>query len=327
VPRLRPLPSLDASTHRPHALHAETCTWPEKNCYVDVWIELLHALGLDPHAMLGSALTADFVDDQWTFFKPPHAELRSLYGIDVQELTVWRPLIDHAEEHLAQGRLVSTEADAFWLPDTEATDYRRNRVKTTIVLADLDRANERLGYFHNAGYFELQGEDFRGLFRLGDAASAPPELPLFAEWIDIARRIERPSPELAQRSLALWHEHRHWRPAHNPLQRFADRFERDLPQLVAAGLPHYHAWAFASVRQLGLAFELAAAHLRWLHAHEASPEGATAAAEAFAEIGAGAKTLILKVARMVNTRRPGDVRALFETLAHAWDRAFAALAA
>ena len=67
----------------------------------------------------------DFEGDQWTFFKPPHAELTDLYGIDVQEFTVWRPLLEHALEHLEAGKLISTEADAFWLPDTSGTDYRR----------------------------------------------------------------------------------------------------------------------------------------------------------------------------------------------------------
>jgi len=38
----------------------------------------------------------DFEGDQWTFFKPPHEDLKALYGIDVQELYVWRPLLEHA---------------------------------------------------------------------------------------------------------------------------------------------------------------------------------------------------------------------------------------
>ncbi|HWH85062.1 MAG TPA: DUF1839 family protein, partial [Burkholderiaceae bacterium] len=75
-----------------HALHGEGSIWVEKNCYVDVWIELLHALRLEPHACLPFVFAIDFEGDQWTFFKPPQAELRTLYGIDVQELTVWRPL-------------------------------------------------------------------------------------------------------------------------------------------------------------------------------------------------------------------------------------------
>ncbi len=91
----------------PHPLHAEDRIWVEKNCYVDVWIELLHALGLEPLAMLPFIVAIDFEGDHWTFFKPRHDELRVLYGIDVQELNVWRPLIEHVREHVAAGKLVA----------------------------------------------------------------------------------------------------------------------------------------------------------------------------------------------------------------------------
>ena len=48
-----------------------------------------------------------------------------------------------------------------------------------------------------------------------------------------------------------------------PFRRFGSRFAEDIPKLQANGLLYYHAWAFASVRQAGAAFELAAANLRW----------------------------------------------------------------
>src|SRR6185503_9227290 len=131
----------------------------------------LHAHGLDPLAVLPSTLAIDFEDDQWTFYKPPHVDLWELYGIDVQEMTVWRPLLEHAVTHLSAGKLISTEADAFFLPDTKGTDYRSQHTKTTIVLHKLDVAGQRLGYFHNAAYYELSGDDFVGLFRVG----APPD--------------------------------------------------------------------------------------------------------------------------------------------------------
>ena len=116
--------SLDPAPYRPHALHGDGRAWVGKNCYVDIWIEVLHARGLDPTAMLAFTLAIDFEGDQWTFFKPVHDELRTLYGVDVQEMTVWRPLVEHIALHLGDGKLVSTEADAFYLPDTQGTDYR-----------------------------------------------------------------------------------------------------------------------------------------------------------------------------------------------------------
>ena len=146
-------------------------------------------------------VAVDFEGDQWTFFKPSLEELRELYGIDVQELTVWRPLIEHAVEHLRAGKLISCETNAFWLPDTAGTDYRTKHSKTTILLANLDVEARQLGYFHNAGYFELSDEDFTQLFRL-EAGPDPAFLPLFAELVHLDRLVRRPQAELAACSLA-----------------------------------------------------------------------------------------------------------------------------
>jgi len=132
--RLQAIPGLDAAAYARHTLHSGQRVWLEKNCYIDIWIELLHALRLEPQAMLGAAVALDFVGDQWTFLKPSHAALWSLYGVDVQEMTCWKPLLEHAQEQLHAGRLISTEADAWWLPDTAGTDYRRQHTKSTIII-------------------------------------------------------------------------------------------------------------------------------------------------------------------------------------------------
>ena len=310
------LPGVQAEAYRPHPLHGEPQAWVEKNCYVDVWIEVLHALGLEPVAAMAFTLAVDFEGDQWTFFKPPHAELRALYGIDVQELTVWRPLLEHAAEHLGAGKLLSTEADAYWLPDTAGTDYKRQHSKTTIVLNDLDLDDQRLGYFHNAAYHTLAGDDFRGLFRVG-VAHDPACLPLYAELIRCDRVLRRPQLELAALSAQLLRAHLAHRPATNPLRRFGVRLDHDLPQLQLRGLAHYHAWAFATIRQCGAAFELAAAHLRWQA--QCGGTDTQPAAESFEQIGQGCKALILKVARAVNTGRPLDAAPLLDAMADAWD--------
>ena len=97
---------LDAQAYQRHALHGSQSVWLEKNCYIDLWIELVHAKGMNPMAMLPFVMEMDFEGDQWTFFKPPHDELRSLYGIKVHELTVWKPLVEHALEHVGAGRLI-----------------------------------------------------------------------------------------------------------------------------------------------------------------------------------------------------------------------------
>lgn len=321
--RLTVLPGLDAAAHARSPLHAESQAWPEKNCYVDYWIELLHALGLEPLAAMAFTLAVDFEGDQWTFYKPPHPDLHALYGIDVQELNVWRPLLEHATEHLAAGKLLATEVDAWWLPDTAATDYRRQHSKTTIVLNELDTAAQQLGYFHNAGYYRLAGEDFRQIFSVGRPAD-PVALPLFAELIRIDRLARRPDAALRAIALAQLRQQFERRPASNPMPRFGERLASELPGLPARGLPHYHAWAFSTVRQLGSAFELAAAHLRWQA--QAGPAALAEAAPAFDRIAEGAKALILKLARAVHGGRAVDVAPLVAALARDWDEGMAAVA-
>lgn len=322
--RVEGLPALDAAaSYTRHALHGDGVVWLEKNCYVDLWIELLHALGHAPEAMLPFVIGADFEGDQWAFFKPSHDELRELYGVEVQELTVWRPLLDHALEHLAAGKLIATEADAWWLPDTEGTDYRHKRSKTTIVLADIDVAAQRLGYFHNAGYYTLQGEDFVQTFGLAPGPH-PAGLPLFAELIRLHPHEALDAAALRDASRQLWRKHLRRVPLGNPVLAFAERFANDLPMLQARGMDHYHAWAFGTVRQLGAACELAAANLRWL-GDGAGGADCPAAEAAFQRIAVDAKTLILKGARAVASGKTFDPVVQMALAVTGWQHALDAL--
>jgi len=305
------------------SLHSEARMWQEKNCYADIWISVLQASGLEPHACLGHVLPVDFDGDQWTFFKPSHDDLYELYGIEVQELTVWRPLLEHAAEHLAAGRLISTESDAWWLPDTAGTDYRRQHTKTTIVLNELDLGARRLGYFHNTGYHFLEGEDFERSFNLAEP-TPPGFMPLFAELVKLDRLRRRPAAELRALARARLRTHVERRPASNPFLRFRDRFVVELPRLQERGLDHYHVWAFANTRQAGAAFEVAAQHLRWL-AGEPQPAMAEAAA-AFEQIAASMKSFILKGARLVRSGKPAEDTELLEQAAAQWQAGMQALA-
>jgi hypothetical protein len=321
--RLRAIPGLESASYRRHALHGEERIWVEKNCYIDVWIELVHALGLNPLAMLAFAVAVDFEGDQWTFFKPPHDELRTLYGIDVQELNVWRPLVEHVTEYLAAGKLISTEADAFWLPDTAGTDYRRQHTKSTIILADIDVEQRSLGYFHNAGYFQLSGDDFVNTFRIG-FTDDPVFMPLFAESVRVDAVVRRTEADLREHSELLWRRHLQRVPRSNPVVRFMQRLEAELPSMQQRGLQFYHAWAFATVRQLGAAFELCAQNLSWMR-----DLGTAVPPESIADcmaISAACKTFVLKGARAVNTKRPLPVREILEPVALAWERGISALA-
>jgi hypothetical protein len=203
------------------------------------------------------------------------------------------------------------------LPDTSGTDYRHQHTKSTIVLNDLDVAARKLGYWHNAGYFTLEGEDFARTFRL-DTEPDPAFMPLFAEFIRIDRKVIRPAEELKAMAKLLLAKHLARTPVDSPIRRFAARFAKDLPDLQARGLANYHAWAFATVRQLGAAAELLARHLDWAG-------GSPVAIAAADQVSQGAKTFILKAARAVHSNKPFDPRATLEEWAVAWDSAIAAL--
>ena len=323
-PPVSVIPGLHPASFRPHPLHGPASVWPERNCYADLWVETLHALGCDPHAMLPVVLSLDFEGDQWTFFKPSHAALWTLYGVDVQELTVWRPMADHLLDHLGAGKLLCIEADAHWMPDTAGTDYRQAHRKTSIVVTEIDLAARRLHYFHNAGFFALEGEDFDRILNLGAPAA---DLPLFAELIRIDRVKHLPLATLRSLSLAELRCQMERRSATNPVARFGQRYAADLPWLRAQGLAHYHAWAFGTVRQLGAAFELAARYLDWLAPADPAAQAHWAeAAAAFDEVSTGCKALILKGARAVmSPHKPFDAEAACAPLADAWARGMAAL--
>ena len=268
--------------------------------------------------MMPFVFRVDFEGDQWTFFKPPHEDITTLYGMRVEELNCWRKLIVHAEHHLASGNLVFTEADAYFLPDTQATDYKRAHTKSTIVINDLDVEARRLGYFHNAGYYELSGDDFAKTFQL-DAAPDPAFMPFYAEFVSLDRVHRLEASELVRRSVTLLRGHLDRLPLRNPISRFAEQFAADVAWLKSEPIAIYHAYAFALIRQLGAAFELGAQYLGWLSSNGES--GLDQAITHCQAVSSGAKALILKTARSVNAKKDADFSPLLTEMASHWDEA------
>jgi hypothetical protein len=254
------------------------------------------------------------------FFKQPSHDLGQLYGVDVQELNIFRKLLDHVCMQLARGRLVLIEVDAFCLPDTAGVSYRSLHTKTTIGIESIDLEKKTLGYFHNAGYFVLGGEDFDALFA-GPTDAAP--LVPYTEFARIDRDKALAGAELTACARALLKRHIARMPKDDPIARFRERFESDVVWLTGEPQATFHVYAFATLRQLGACYELAASHLRWLG--ERDVQGLSAAAAAFDVLGSEAKTLQFKVARAVVLKKQVAFAPMFEAMQQAFSTAQSAL--
>ncbi len=313
--RVRGLTGHDPATYVPHPLHSPQRSYPESNCYSDVLIELLHASGHEPLAAFGHLVRLDFEGDQWTFFKPPPGDLELLYGVDIHEMQPYRPLPAQMAEQIAAGRMMIVELDAFYLPDTAATSYRREHVKTSVAIEAIAPEAQTLHYFHGPGLYACAGEDYRGLLRL-DGLAHPEILPPYAELVRFDAGPPVPADELPKVACALLSGHLSRRPVDNPFERFGTQLTAALPELLAGELEDYHAYAFATVRMAGSAFELAASHAEFALGAAAGP-----AAAALRECSDGCKALSFRLAR----RRAFEVEPRIEALAGAWARAMAAL--
>jgi hypothetical protein len=346
---------LDPARYQRHAIHAGQRDWAETNCYADVWIELLHAWGFEPIAALPFTFAIDFEGDQWTFFKFPHADLFQLFGLDVQELALWRPLTAHLEEQVALGRPVLVELDAFFLPDTEGTSYRREHVKSTVAVMEIDADRAHLGYFHNQGYYHLGGDDYIKVLRVSHELAAQARVPhelaaqarvphdlaaqareslacttssahagesdvaILPPYVEFVKR--RPgsalkADDLVKTSLRLLGRHLSRLPESNPFVRFKTRMQADLAWLMGQDLSTFHQYSFATLRQFGACFELAATYLRWLQQH--GRDRLERCISTFAELSSGAKAMQFQLARSMARKKPLDLSAV-DHMAERWN--------
>jgi hypothetical protein len=310
---------LDPATYARHGLHDAARTWPETNCYVDLLIEVLNQRGHDPRAALAFTVAQDYEGDQFTFFKFPAADLAQLYGVEIQELAIFDQLEDHARAQLARGRIPMIEVDSCYLPDTRGITYRQSHGKTTIGVNVLDSTNRRLDYFHNAGYFRLEGDDFDALMR----PARDNGLPLFPYTEFIKFGSAPPVPEQIEISRTLLARHLGRRPLRNPFTAWGDVIGDDLARLVGRPPEWFHTYAFSTLRQAGANFELLASYLAWLQ-EQGTPslERARLAAEA---IAGGTKLMQFQFARASARGKVPDVTDAIRQLATDYDIALDSL--
>lgn len=307
--------SESASHPARHPLHAPDRSWPQTNCYADLWIEVLAHLGCEPLAAFGFTVAQDWEGDHFTFFKPPLEDLEALYGLRVDELAIYDDVPGHAALQLARGRLVTIEVDSFFLPDTRGVSYRTEHGKTTIAVVGIDAGARTLDYFHGVGRYALSGEDWEGVF----LTDAPPERP-FLPYAEVVKPHAAPAaPDLraeAERRLA---RHLGRAPAHNPLRAFQAAAPAQVAALAERPFAHFHLYAFNTLRQVGANFELLASHLAWL--------GDEAGAGPALTIAQGAKAAQFQLARALAKRRFDALPATLDPAADAWDALLAHLRA
>ena len=299
--------------HQLHALHHTERPWPQTNCSVDLFIELVAAYGHDPVWMLAFTLTQDFEGDHFTFFKAPSDDLEALYGLSIHELAVWDDLQAHVLEQLQRNRVVLVEVDSHYLPDTQGVTYREGHSKTTLGIYAMDPTAKVLHYFHNEVRAQLAGEDYDGcLQRLPQQQHL---LLPYTEFVKVNAAQASPHPKALAWQLLQHHWHR--RPSTNPFTAYAQALPQHLAQLTERGQPYFHAYAFNTLRQFGANFGLMASLLeRW-------PDTPLAqAASCACQIADEAKVLQFKLARAVARGKPDALVDGAHALAAVYDQLF-----
>ncbi|SAK46905.1 hypothetical protein AWB79_01184 [Caballeronia hypogeia] len=314
-----------ADESRQHALHREERVWLETNCYVDLWIELLHHYGCDPHAALSFTVTQAFEGDQFTFPKFSLDDISRLYGLQAQELAIYDTLEAHVREQTKRGQIVVAEVDSFWLPDTRVTAYRQNHTKTTIAIDAIDTQAKRITYFHNAGYFALSGEDYNGVFRLlpdlaGDVQALFP-------YVEFVKRARDPleGEALVKRSVELLKLRLADRPVTNPVAQWRAEFPEHLRAMLERDPAYYHLYTFNVMRQLGSNFELLSKYLGWLNRNGVEVSGEIqSSAQA---IASEAMVMQFRLARARMRSRSDACEDCLESMQTSYDKVIEPLAA
>lgn len=301
-------PNVTVDTFRPHALHGPDRVWTETNCYIDLWIEILHALGLPPEAALGFAAAQDFEGDQFTFTKFPLEDLETLFGLKATELAIYEPVESHVLRQMARGRMCLVEVDPYFLPDTEGTSYRFEHGKTTIAANRLDPQARRVEYFHNASYAVAEGEDFDGVFPSFEGSGMWP-------YVEFTTLEPRRRSDAALRAIAwevyAWHFTR--RPKDNPIRAFQAAAPEQIERLN--GQQSFHAYAFHNLRLMGANFELLGSGLAWLDPDDPRAGQCRRIAET-------AKTAQFQLARTVLRKKLDGFARTLDPAADAWDALF-----
>ena len=221
--------------------------------------------GHEPLAMLGGTIRTDFEGDQWTFFKPAPQDLERLFGIDIHEMQLYRPLPEQIEEQLRAGPHRDRRARLV-VPARHPVDRLPARARQELGRDRGDRRRRR------ASALLPQRRPVRALAATTSAAACGSTT---ATTTDIAAAVHRRScastqvSALARRraegaSQVVLREHFAYRPGSNPFVRFGDSLA-DASAEPARGrsrrLPHLRLRDRADGR---IGVRSCASHVEWL---------------------------------------------------------------
>ena len=301
-----------------HALHAPTRAWPLTNCSLDLWITLLHSRSLAPEPLMGALLQINDEGDHFTFCKFDMAELERMHGLVLYELAVFDHLQTHAQVQTARGHTVLVELDGFHLPDTRSTSYQRTHSKTTVGIVDIAPERRWLRYLHNAGCYELSGDDYSALFAVDSPTQqAAGALFPYAEFVQ-ARHAPLSGAALRQAALESLRLHLALAPRLNPFTSYLQRFDADMQALIERGDAFFHLYAFNHFRQFGAVFAFLGSYAEWLGAPADSP-----LVHSCNQIAEQAKLLQLRVARVVARKRPDNSKEIVAGFVGHWETVIA----
>jgi len=303
---------LAVQSYQPHGLHTDSdYPWPEHNCYVDLFIELLHSLRCDPIACFYVALCADFQGDQWTFVKPDVWALWKLYGVRVFEVNVWHMVESHVIYQLRDHSVPLLEVDAFYLPDVAGISYQLDHTKTAIGIVGIDVAAQELWYFHNRGLHCASGADYRGLLGIDPR----PQLVPYFESASVGAACVRSYADLRHDSLELLRESLTATSVRDPFGCFERHLADSLPAMAQGDLG-FHRYSFATFRQLGAACSLGVQYLSWCGLPNMGR-----AIEGLALVSSLSQAFILRLARAATRGREVDWQEPLACMRTAWQTA------
>ncbi|HYW51453.1 MAG TPA: DUF1839 family protein [Gemmatimonadaceae bacterium] len=303
----------------PYAWHDGERLWSTTNRQLDLWIELLHTLELEPEAVLFPALCVDFEGDHWTHAQVSPTDLWTCYGIAVDEIPVWRTVLAHVVEQLDRGHAVLLDADEFHLPDMAGSSHHREHARTLIAVTGYDQRAHTLRYLHGATEGLVGGADLDAL-TTPDPAGA--QLAPSMRVVKLDRMMARTPTERAQLGIALARYHGTRLPQRNPVRAFGDALRTHGAWLAGGTADQYQRWAFATLHQCGAAFEIAADVCAWL-AQRGEP--VSAAVPHLRLVSRAARTLHQRLVRLPQQGRMPDVSQTISDMAHSWDDAMAIL--